>query len=215
MSYSGGKESALSLYKAIKLGYTPILLITTFNGDRNHSYSHGISEPMLNRISDSLGIPILPVKTSDEKYSEDFEKALAQAKEIGAKACAFGDIDITGHRSWGEERCEKIGLEPLFPLWGKDRNEVVYEFINSGFMASISVVNTKYLSDVFLGKQLTKTVVDSIPENGADICGENGEYHTFVWDGPIFKKPLDFSFGEKIIKNEYAMLPLKLGNDTS
>ena len=206
VSYSGGKESALSLYRAINLGHTPILLITTFNTDKNHSYSHGISEVMLNRISDSLDIPSLPVKTTDEQYTRDFEKALTHAKKLGAQACVFGDVDIEGHRTWGSEICKSAGLEPLFPLWGEDRKSVVYEFADRGFVANISVVNTKYLSDTFLGKQLTRETADLIAAEGADICGENGEYHTFVSAGPIFKQPVAFSFGEKVMKNEYAML---------
>ena len=205
ISYSGGKESALSLYKAIHLGYTPVLLITTFSADKGHSYSHGISEAMMNQISDSLDIPSLQVKTTDEAYAQDFEKALLHAKELGAQACVFGDIDIEEHRAWCSERCKNIGLEPLFPLWGEDRKNVVYELIDSGFIANITVVNTKYLSDAFLGKQLTKEVAESIAAEGADICGENGEYHTFVSDGPLFKWPIAFSFGEKVEKNGYVM----------
>jgi len=206
ISYSGGKESALALYKAIQLGHTPILLITTFNTDRNHSYSHGINETILSRVSDSLGIPSLPVKTTDQEYTSDFEKALIHAKELGAEACVFGDIDIEGHLSWCSERCKNVGIEAIFPLWGKDRKSVVYDCIDSGFVANISVVNTKHLNDTFLGQQLTKEIVDNIAATGADICGENGEYHTFVSDGPIFKHPVQFTFAEKFMKNEYAIM---------
>ena len=205
ISYSGGKESALSLYKAIHLGYTPVLLITTFSTDKGYSYSHGISEAMMNQISDSLDIPSLQVKTTDEAYAQDFEKALMHAKELGAEACVFGDIDIEEHRAWCSERCKNVGLDSLFPLWGEDRKSVVHELIDSGFLANITVVNTKYLSDAFLGQQLTKEVAESIAAEGADICGENGEYHTFVSDGPLFKWPIAFSFGEKVEKNGYVM----------
>jgi len=206
ISYSGGKESALALYKATQPGHTPILLITTFNTDRNHSYSHGINEAILNRVSDSLCIPSMTVKTTDKEYTNDFEKALAHAKELGAEACVFGDIDIEGHFSWCSERCKNVGIESIFPLWGCDRQSVVYDCIDNGFVANISVINTKYLSDTFLGQQLTKEIVNSIADTGADICGENGEYHTFVSDGPIFNHPVQFSFSEKFIKNEYAIM---------
>ena len=205
VSYSGGKESAMSLYRAIGQGHTPILLITTFNADKNISYFHGIDETILNRVADSLGVPSLLVKTTNKEYTQDFEKALLHAKSLGAQACVFGDIDIEGHRAWCTERCENAGLEALFPLWGENRKSVVYECIDSGFVANIAVVNTKYLSDDFLGQQLTREVADRIAGEGADICGENGEYHTFVSAGPIFKKPVQFSFGEKIIRDEYAL----------
>jgi uncharacterized protein (TIGR00290 family) len=204
-SYSGGKESALALHRATRQGHTPVLLITTFNVDKNHSYFHGINEAILNRVSDSLGIPSLLVKTKDDDYTQNFEKALTHAKALGAQACVFGDIDIEEHRNWCSERCEKVDLEPLFPLWGESRKSIVYEFIDSGFIANISVVNTKYLNDSFLGQQLTRETANRISGEGADICGENGEYHTFVSAGPIFRQPVRFSLGEKIIKNEYAL----------
>ena len=206
ISYSGGKESALSLHKAVQQGHTPILLITTFNTDRNHSYSHGINETILTRVSDSLGIPSLLVKTTDTEYTSDFEKALTHAKNLGAEACVFGDVDIEGHFAWCSERCKNVGLEAIFPLWGRGRKDVVYDCIDSGFVANISVVNTKYLSEKYLGQQLTKEIAVSIAAEGADICGENGEYHTFVSDGPIFKHPVQFSFAEKFMKNEYAIM---------
>jgi len=207
-SYSGGKESAFSVYKAIKQGHTPIALITTFNIDAGRSHFHGVSEEMLSRVSESVDIPLWLVKTSGEEYALNFEKALAQAKEQGAEACVFGDIDIEGHRTWCTEQCEKIGIEPLFPLWGEDRAKVVYDFINSGFAANITVVNTQHLTDNFLGQQLTAEIAKSIAAQGADICGENGEYHTFVSAGPIFKYPVQFSFGEKVVKDNYAMIPV-------
>ena len=206
ISYSGGKESALSLHKAIQMGHSPILLLTTFNADRNHSYSHGISETIFNRIADALAIPSLLVKTTDADYTRDFENALSYAKNMGAEACVFGDVDIEGHFTWCNERCKNAGIEALFPLWGRDRKDVVYDCIDSGFVANISVVNTKHLSDSFLGQQLTKEVADSIAQQGADICGENGEYHTFVSDGPVFRHPVQFSFSEKFTKNEYAIM---------
>ena len=211
-SYSGGKDSALAIYRAVSQGHTPILLITTYNVERSHSYSHAIPESVLECVSDSLGIPKLLVKTTDAEYLRDFEKALAYAKELGAEACVFGDIDIEGHRLWCSERCENAGLKPLHPLWGEDRRDIVFEFIDKGFVANITVVNTKYLDEEFLGKQLTREVLERICSKGIDICGESGEYHTFVSDGPIFRRPVDFSFGEKIINGEYTRLEVNNTN---
>ena len=205
-SYSGGKDSTLAIYKAIQEGHAPVLLITTFNLDRSHSYSHGIDEIVLNRISASLGIPYILVKTRDADYKENFENALVYAKSLGAQACVFGDIDIEGHFDWCNERCGSAGLKHMVPLWGMDRKSVVYEFIDSGFIADISVVNTDYLSEDLLGRRLTKETAGQIAAKGVDICGENGEYHTFVYDGPMFKHPIEFVFGEKIIKDKYAFL---------
>jgi len=208
-SYSGGKESALAVYRAVNQGHEPLALITTYNTDANRSHFHGLTEEVLQGVSKSLKIPLWLIKTSGEKYASNFEKALTQAKEQGAEACVFGDIDIEGHIKWCSQRCENVGLKPLFPLMGESRNDVVYELIDSGFIANISIVNTKYLSDEFLGMQLTKEVAEQIAAQGADICGENGEYHTFVSSGPNFKYPVNFYFGEKFTKDGYAFLPVQ------
>ena len=207
-SYSGGKESALAIYRAIKQGHKPMALITTFNIDADRSHFHGISEDLLNSVSKSLNIPLTLVKTSGEEYTKNLEKALQQAKEQGAEACVFGDIDIEGHIEWCSERCHNVGIKPLFPLMGESRKNAVYEFIDSGFVANISTINTKYLSEDILGQQLTKEVAEGIAATGADICGENGEYHTFVSDGPIFKHAVKFTYGEKVLRDGYAILPV-------
>ena len=205
-SYSGGKESALAVYRAIKQGHEPIALITTFNIDADRSHFHGLSEDVLESVSKSLDIPLWLIKTSGQDYAINLEKALLQGKEQGAQACVFGDIDIEGHLEWCSQRCENVGIKPLFPLWGESRKDVVYEMIDSGFVANISTVNTKYLGEDFLGQQLTKDVAERIAACGVDICGENGEYHTFVSAGPTFKQPVGFSYGEKFMKDGYAIL---------
>ena len=208
-SYSGGKDSIFAIYRAIQQGHTPILLLTTYNVDRDHSYSHALPEIVLNRVSDSLGIPILLIKTTGAEYAQNFEAALVHAKSLGAEACVFGDIDIEGHRIWCSERCENVGLAAMHPLWGEDRRRIVYACIDSGFVPNITVVNTKYLSSEFLGQTLTRETADRIAQQGADICGEQGEYHTFVSAGPLFKQPVRFSFGELVVHEEFASLPIR------
>ncbi len=207
-SYSGGKDSVLAIYRAIKQGLTPVALITTYNTHKERSWFHGIPEPVLVSVSDSMGVPIRLIKTSGENYASNFEKALLSAKELGAEICVFGDIDIEEHHKWCSERCKNVGLEPLFPLWGEERKKLVYEFIDEGFTANFTVIDTARMSDVYLGQRLTEESVNSIAAEGADICGENGEYHTFVSSGPIFSKPVEFSFGEKILDNGYAIMPI-------
>jgi uncharacterized protein (TIGR00290 family) len=208
-SYSGGKESAWAVYKAIGQGHSPLALITTYNTDAGRSHFHGLSGEVLDNVSDALDIPLWLVKIGSGDYAENFDKALRRAKSLGASSCVFGDVDIEGHRQWCTERCDAAGIEAMFPLWGMARDEVVYELIDSGFTANITVIDTRHLTDDFLGQKLTKELALKIARQGADICGENGEYHTFVSDGPIFKKSVCFSFGEKVISGDYAMLPVK------
>jgi len=207
-SYSGGKESALAIHRAVKDGHEPIALITTYNTDANRSHFHGLTEDVLESVADSLGIPLWLIKTSGAEYAQNFEKTLLLAKEHGAEACVFGDIDIEGHIEWCSERCKNVGIAPLFPLLNQSRKDVVYELIDSGFVANITIVNSKKVSEDFLGKQLTKEIAKQIAAGGADICGENGEYHTFVSAGPNFKKPVGFSFGAKYTRDDYALLPV-------
>jgi uncharacterized protein (TIGR00290 family) len=207
-SYSGGKDSVLAIYRAIGQGYEPLELITTYNIDENRSWFHGIPETVLESVSASLNIPVRLIKTAGKDYAQNFEEALLRSKKLGAEICVFGDIDIEDHKHWCSERCRNTGLDPLFPLWGEDRKKLVYEFVDSGFTANITVIDTRRMSDGFLGKTLTRETADCIAAQGADICGENGEYHTFVSAGPIFRKPIEFFFGEKIIRNGYAVLPI-------
>lgn len=207
-SYSGGKDSALALHRAIRQGLEPVALITTYNTDRKRSWFHGIPEALLEEVSLSLGIPIWLIKTSGDEYEANFEKTLKNAKNLGANYCVFGDIDIEAHRDWGRARCANAGIEALFPLWGEKRESLVYELIDAGFTANITIVDTTRLSDEFLGLKLTRETAKKIDAQGADICGENGEYHTFVSDGPIFRQPVKFFLGEKITEGSYAALPL-------
>jgi uncharacterized protein (TIGR00290 family) len=208
-SYSGGKDSVLALYKAIKSGLSPLGLITTYNTDEKRSWFHGITENIIQKVSDSLEIPITLIKTSGEKYEENFEAALSEAKEKGAEVCVFGDIDIEGHLKWCSSRCEKTGLTAYFPLWQEPRKKVVHEFIDSGFFSLITIIDSARLPKRFLGQVLTKETADAIEESGADICGENGEYHTFVFDGPIFKNKIELSAGEKFERDHYCILPIE------
>ena len=193
-SYSGGKDSAFAVYKAIKQGMVPLALITAYNTDQDRSWFHGIPESVLESVSESVGIPVWLIKTSGAEYAENFEKALISAKGQGAEACVFGDIDIEEHIRWCSERCENSGLEPVFPLFGHSRESIVRDFIDSGFTAYFTIIDTKRITGDFMGTPLTKEALLQIEAQGADICGENGEYHTFVTDGPIFKKPVYFTF---------------------
>ncbi|MGL4403941.1 MAG: diphthine--ammonia ligase [Fusobacteriaceae bacterium] len=208
VSYSCGKDSTLALYRMIKAGFEPSGLLVTMNSKEGKSWFHGISADLLQRYSDALGIPLIPIYIKEgEDYGNCFQKALSEAKNIGIDTCVFGDIDIEDHRKWCTERCEAVGIGAHFPLWQENRESLVHEFIDSGFQAMIKVVNLDWLPLKFLEKTLTKEVVDSIKNYGADPCGENGEYHTFVYDGPIFKKPIPFKIGDRTIQHEkYGIL---------
>ena len=214
-SYSGGKDSILAIYRAIRLGMKPVSLIITYNTDLNRSWFHGIPEDLVNEVSKALDIPIKLIKTSGAEYAKNFEKELLKQKENGVDICIFGDIDIEDHFKWCTDRCNAVGLEAFFPLWGEKRIDLVNEVIESGFKANITVVDCDRLSEKHLGMVLSPDAIQSIISEGADACGENGEYHTFVSDGPLFKHPVSFQLDEKVCQNNYAVLPITLDKDTT
>ena len=206
MSFSGGKDSTLALYRMIKKGYEPVALLTTVKKDADKSWTHGINKRLLKQVSESLDIPLLEVECDVCEYKKEFEKSLIKAKELGASICVFGDIDIEEHKNWDVERCKNSGIEASFPLWQEDRESLVYEFIESGFTTIIKTVNLDYLNESLLGKKLTKNIVLEIKNAGADACGENGEYHTFVIDGPLFKEKVSFENKGIVIERNYGHL---------
>lgn len=207
-SYSGGKDSVLAIQRAKESGLELVQLITTYNIDKERSWFHGIPSHVLDDIADSVGVPIELIKTSGEEYAKNFELALEKAKNNGAEICVFGDIDIEDHRTWCTDRCEAVGIEAMFPLWNQNRLNIVHEFIDKGFVATITVVNNEFLGNEFLGLELSRKVIDKISSAGADACGENGEYHTFVSDGGLFGNKINVEFGEIINQDNYGILPI-------
>ena len=198
VSYSGGKDCMLALYRMVALGHTPAALIPTVNAQQDRSWFHGIQAELLNAVSDSTGIPLIVCECAPGGYAQAYEEGLIQARAMGADACVFGDIDIDGHKSWNEERCAIANLECILPLWGEDRETLVLEMIGAGFKAVIKIVQSDKLDGSFLGQTLNIPLVEKIKAAGIDACGENGEYHTFVYDGPVFKYPISFKMGEVV-----------------
>ena len=207
-SYSGGKDSALALHRAVQQGMVPQCLLVTYNTNLGRSWFHGIPEPLLELVSRSLNIPIRLIFTNGEDYQEQFIAALIEQKTLGAEVCIFGDIDIEDHLDWCTNICKQAGITPYFPLWQEPREHLVREFIAEGFIANITVVDTKRLSDKHLGMVLSEDTIASIASEGADVCGENGEYHSFVSDGPLFSFPIPIIKGEKLQKGQFAVLPI-------
>lgn len=198
-SWSGGKDSCLALYNAIEQGYSPRKLLTMFNMEDEVSSAHRLNEGIIKAQAGSIGIEYSIGKSLFSDYEEVFVSNIKLLKEQGIDYGIFGDIDIEEHRHWEERVCNIASITALLPLWQKDRKELMKEFINLGFKAKIVVVNTTMMDKKFLGRDLNYSLMEEIEECGADVCGENGEYHTVVYDGPIFKNPVDLKFGTKII----------------
>lgn len=206
MSYSGGKDSTLALYRMIKKGYIAESVFTTLNKKYERSLFHGISVEMLNMSASSMGIPFKPIYLDESNYDTVFQDNLIKAKENGASICVFGDIDVIEHRKWGEEKCLNAGMKGVWPLWNESRLSIVHDFIEKGFKAKIKIVNTHHLGAKFLGRDLDYELVEELNDMDVDPCGEGGEFHTFVYDGPIFKNEVRFKIGETVYRDNYAML---------
>ncbi len=207
-SYSSGKDSTLAIWKAMQAGMRPVRLVMMQNTDDIHAWFHDLSPAVLAKLSDALGIPIQLVCTSGADYEKNFEHALHDCREDGAEVCIFGDIDIEGHYTWGSERCARTGLTPWYPLWHMDRKEAVLAFLDSGFTTTITAINPAVMSTDYLGAPLTRELMARMEREGIDVCGENGEYHSLVTDGPLFRHPLDVTFGAPIPTHGYLKLPV-------
>ncbi|MGL5417055.1 MAG: diphthine--ammonia ligase [Clostridium sp.] len=208
MAFSGGKDSMLGLYELIQSGYTPkCLLVTT--GDDKESWFHGINKNLVLKVAESLDIEVCFLKCNIESYTEDFISGLKRIKEkYDIEFCGFGDIDIELHRKWDEDVSKEAGVKCILPLWNKKRNEVVEKFLKAGFKCVIKKVNLKKLDKNFLGKTLDFELIKEFEKMNIDICGENGEYHTFVFDGPLFKNRILFKIGDIKIKKDYGAIAI-------
>ena len=201
-NWSGGKDSSLALYHCLKNPELDIrYLVTTINDSANRISMHGVREELLIRQAESLGIPLyqirLPEMPGMKEYDDVMGKHLQKFKDEGITHSIFGDIFLEDLRKYREARLAEIGLKAIFPLWKRNTNELINEFLDLGFRTMI-VCTEHYLADL-AGKEITKELIYTFPEN-IDICGENGEFHTFVFDGPIFRYPVAFKVGEKIFK---------------
>ena len=208
MSYSCGKDSTLALHKLIKRGDKPVALLVIMNSDAERSFFHGADKKMLDRYSVALEIPLILCDTNGEDYHVAMENGLLKAVELGAEYACFGDIDIETNRKWAKERCNKVGLKPIFPLWNHSREENVYELIDEGYSCLIKTINKNLLPIEILGKIIDQNIIAIMKNCGIDLCGENGEYHTLVVDGPIFKEPIKYETGKVLEFGEYPAMEI-------
>lgn len=210
VSWSGGKETSLAYYRAKDIDNFEVkYLLNMVSEDGMHSRSHGISSDLLRAQAEAIGIPIVQRKTTWKNYEEEFKKAVSDFKKEDAQAGVFGDIDLQEHRDWVEKVCKDMGIKPILPLWKEEREKLLEEFIDLGFKAIIVATQAELLGKEWLGQRIDEKFIEDIKALGnIDLCGENGEYHTFVYDGPIFKRPVEFIIGKKILKDRRWFLQL-------
>ncbi|MCT4237277.1 diphthine--ammonia ligase [Elizabethkingia anophelis] len=205
MNWSGGKDSAMALYNILNnKNYKVEGLLTSVNAANQRISMHGVSGEMLVKQAESIGLPLtkinLPEASDMTAYENIMEQTLSTFTEQGIETSVFGDIFLEDLRKYREQQLEKIGWKAVFPLWKKDTRNLVYEFLELGFRTRICCINKQYLDSDFLGCDLDEYLIDKLPEN-VDPCGENGEFHTFVYAGPVFQNNLSIKNGERVEKS--------------
>lgn len=217
-NWSSGKDSALALYHLLQdKRFTVDELVTTTNKHYNRVSMHGLRNELLVAQTNAIGIKAslieLPEMPDMEAYESVMNKTTTRLKNEGFTHSAFGDIFLEDLRKYRENQLAKQDLKTVFPIWKRNTKQLLNEFLDLGFKTIVVCANSKYFYEDFVGTIIDKNFIDNLPE-GVDPCGENGEFHTFCFDGPIFKNPIDFKIGEKVYR-EYDTPKTDDANDSS
>ncbi len=211
-AWSGGKDSCFACYKAIQEGHEISNLLIMMS-DPSESNFHMISADLLDAQSQAIGIPIVKSTTTPDTYEQDFKQALLKMKAKRVEGIVTGDVfDVAMHEvGWLDRICKEVDLKPVKPLWHRDTQQILKEFINEGFKATLIRVKTDVLGMEWLGREINKKFSDDLLKLGrVDPCGEHGEFHTFVTDGPLFKKSrIGILESEKVKLNGNGRLIIK------
>jgi uncharacterized protein (TIGR00290 family) len=204
MNWSSGRDAAMALYQLQRDNQFDVqLLLTSVNSHFDRVSMHGLHRNMLEAQIQAIGIPSktieLPESPSMEVYEQKMTETLNELIEDGFTTSAFGDIFLEDLRNYRETQLATLGVNACFPLWKRDTTELLKEFIELGFRAVIVCLNSEFLDESFLGREIDQDFINDLPAN-VDPCGENGEFHTFCFDGPIFKHPVKFELGERIFR---------------
>ncbi len=204
-NWSGGKDSALALYYALQNHtYSIEKLLTNVNEKHGRISMHSVRERLLDQQAQSIGLPLqkvmLPEQPFMQEYEQEINKTMEQLKAEGFTHSLFGDIFLEDLKKYREDQLLKLGISAVFPLWKKDTATILKEFIDLGFKSVVVCVQANRLDKSFAGRLVDKDFMNELPAN-VDPCGENGEFHTFVFDGPVFKNPILFTKGETVYRD--------------
>ena len=211
--WSGGKDSALALHRLRQdARYEIVSLLTTCNEHFQRVSMHGVRLELLDAQARSLGLPLEKIFVSRVSSNEEYQQRMSDCLRVhqarAVTACVFGDIFLEDLKRWREENLAKIGMRALFPLWKIDTRELMREFIALGFGSVVCCANDAWLDEQAVGRVIDAEFVRSLPPQ-VDPCGENGEYHSFAFAGPVFSEPVKFTVGEKVYR------PLELTHPTT
>lgn len=188
-SWSGGKDSMLALHRALASGVAVEALLAMFDEGGDRSRSHALSPALMQAQADALGIPLVMQRASWADYEAVFTDQLRRFAATGLTHGLFGDIDLLPHREWEERVCAAAGLRADLPLWQQPRRALADELLELGYRARVVCIDARWLDASFCGREFDAAFIADLPP-GVDACGENGEFHTFVFDGPRFAQPV-------------------------
>ena len=211
-AWSGGKDSAISLYEIQKSKrYKIVSLLTTITKDYDRVSMHGVPRTLVEQQAYSLGLPIEEVfiskSSSNKEYDSKMGEILTRFKQAGVSSVVFGDVFLAGVRKYREDNLSKLGMKGIFPIWRRDTAELTRSFIALGFQAVITCVDSRFLDKSFVGRMLDKHFLAELPPN-VDPGGENGEFHSFVFDGPIFNERISYKLGERVLRDSFYFCDL-------
>lgn len=207
MCWSGGKDSALALHELRRGGqYEAAALLTTVTAGYDRISMHGVRRSLLAAQADALGLPlrevVIPPQASNADYEARMAEALGEFRAAGLETVVFGDIFLADLRQYRERQLAALGMTPLFPLWERDTRQLVAEFLALGFRAMTCCVDAGRLDRTFVGQEIDAAFVQRLPAE-VDPCGENGEYHSFVFAGPPFRQPIPIRTGEIVRRDSF------------
>lgn len=208
-SWSGGKDSCFAYWKAVSQGLKVSHLLNFIHADSTKAMSHGLDSQLIALQARAMGLPILQQKVTWETYEAGFKEALEKLKLKGISGLVTGDICLQEHKDWIDRVCGAVDAKALLPLWGMDSAVLLNDFIEAGFKAVIVSVKAKFLDKEWLGKQVDKKLASELRQLGVDVCGEAGEFHTFVYNGPSFKKPVKIGRTAVITRDDHWTLDIK------
>jgi diphthine-ammonia ligase len=213
VSWSGGKDSILACHKAMARGHQVVCLINSVSKRYGRVSFHGVRRELVALQARALGVSILQPRVTRTNYEQEFKKALKGLREEGIKTAVFGDIHLQDHRDWVERVCRLSRINPVLPLWKIETDAVLAELVKSGFEAYVVSTQASKLGKEWVGRRIDREFISDIKKvrkkSNIDICGEAGEYHTFVVDGPIFKKRIELLRTRKVFIRGYWFLDIK------
>lgn len=200
-SWSGGKESCFAVYQALQQGYKISHLVNFISRKSQRVSAHGLMPELVKLQSECIGIPLVQKETTDDGYEQQFKEVLNSLIPSGVEGMVFGDIYVQEHLDWIQRVCNDLNITAFEPLWGRNTEDIMADYINAGFKSVIIAAKSELIEENWIGKIIDNSYLDYLRNKGIDVCGENGEYHTLVIDGPLFKKPINL-LDTRVIKRD-------------